>query len=54
MESSLLYESDHRDLFITVPFIIGVVDSQMQLISEGAVVTVKRVDIGELVELESV
>lgn len=43
-----MYEASHRDLVITVPFILGVIDSQMQLVSEGACLVVKRFSIEDI------
>ena len=48
LENSLMYEASHRDLVITVPFILGVIDSQMQLVSEGACLVVKRFSIEDI------
>jgi hypothetical protein len=54
LENSLIYESCHRDLVITVPFILGVIDSQMQLVSEGASLVVKRFGLKDIAGVKSI
>jgi hypothetical protein len=54
LENSLIYESWHRDLIITVPFILGVIDSQMQLASEGTCLVVKRFNLRDIVGVQSI
>ena len=54
LENSLIFETSHRDLVITAPFILGVIDSQMQLAAEGASLIVKRFSLENIAGVKDV
>jgi hypothetical protein len=54
IQNTLVVKPTHRDLMITPDFIIGVMDSKMQFVSEGAALFVKRVGLKDLLDLKTI
>ena len=54
VSNSITYTPNHRDIFVTPPFIIGILNSEIERLTESSPLFIERIDIANLIGVKTV